>query len=241
MLVVGVAAVVAACGQAAASVEVGCVPAVLVEAVRCVQVASTGAVRSQETVSRMPGLSRESPIQSQTGPTSAGLAGLTPVYLAGLATGPTGVCLADRATGLAGAADGAETIGRDMVGVQPPWERAWPIRQQPTRITVTPITRPMATAIMDMVHMRPHTGTALLHMEPMPSRIALDASVRTIRQARRIFRTAASGFPAHNGLAKVVRHREWWSKALPLGRRSHYAALLARLRTLKSGKSGAFL
>src|SRR5882724_10092652 len=209
MLVVAVAAVVAACGQAAASVEVGCAPAVLVEGVRCVQVASTGAVRSQETVSRIPGLSRESPIQSQTGPTSAGLAGLTPVYLAGLGTGPTGVCLADRATGLAGAADGAETIGRDMVGVQPPWERAWPIRQQPTRITVTPIMRPMATAIMDMVqdmvHMRPHTGATALHMEPMPSRIVLGASVRMIRQARRIFRTAVSGFRAHSGCARVVR------------------------------------
>ena len=117
---------------------------------------------------------------------------------------PTGGCLADRATGLAGAADGAETIGRDMVGVQPQWERVWPIRQQPTRITVTPITRPMATAIMDTVHMRPHTGPTGLHMGPMPSRIALDASVRTIRQARRIFRTAASGFPAHNALARVV-------------------------------------
>jgi len=56
----------------------------------------------------MPGLSREFPIQSQTGPTSAGLAGLTLVYLA------------DRATGRAGAADGAEIIGQDMVGVQPP-------------------------------------------------------------------------------------------------------------------------
>jgi hypothetical protein len=108
MLVVAVVVAVVACGQAAASVEVGCAPAVLVEAVRCVQVASTGAVRSQETVSRMPGLSHESPIQSRTGPTLAGLAGLTPV------------CLADRATGLAGAADGAETIGRDMVGVRPP-------------------------------------------------------------------------------------------------------------------------
>jgi hypothetical protein len=195
MLVVA-GAVAAACGQAVASVEAGCVPAVLVEAVRCAQVASTGAARSQETVSRMPGHSHESPIQLQTGPTSAGLAGLTPV------------CLADRATGLAGAADGAETIGRDMVGVQPQWERAWPIRQQPTRITVTPITRPMAIAIMDMVqdmvHMRPHTEAPGLHMGPMPSRIALDVSVRTIRQARRIFRTAVSGFPAHNGLAKVV-------------------------------------
>src|SRR5258705_5617178 len=151
MLVVA-GAVAAACGQAVASVEAGCVPAVLVEAVRCAQVASTGAARSQETVSRMPGHSHESPIQLQTGPTSAGLAGLTPV------------CLADRATGLAGAADGAETIGRDMVGVQPPWERAWPIRQQPTRITVTPITRPMATAIMDMVHMGPHTGPPSLKL-----------------------------------------------------------------------------
>jgi hypothetical protein len=107
VVAVAVAAVAAACGQAAASVEVGCAPAVLVEAVRCVQVASTGAVRSQETVSRMPGPSHESPIQSRTGPTLAGLAGLTPV------------CLADRATGLAGAADGVETIGRDMVGVRP--------------------------------------------------------------------------------------------------------------------------
>jgi hypothetical protein len=46
MLVVAVVVAVVACGQAAASVEVGCAPAVLVEAVRCVQVASTGAVRS---------------------------------------------------------------------------------------------------------------------------------------------------------------------------------------------------
>jgi hypothetical protein len=116
-------AVVAACVQAAL-VEVGCVQAVLVGAVRCAPVALTG-VRSQGTVARMLDLSREFRIRSQTGLTSAGLGGLTWVYPAGLATGPTSVCLADPATGLAGAeaVDGVVTIGQDMVGVHPRSER----------------------------------------------------------------------------------------------------------------------
>jgi hypothetical protein len=74
--------------------------------VRCEQAALTGAVLSQETALRIPGLSRESRIQSQIDPTSAGLAGLM------------SDCLADQATDLAGVAVGAEIIGRDMVGVQ---------------------------------------------------------------------------------------------------------------------------
>ena len=74
--------------------------------VRCVQVALTGAVLSQETALRILGLSRESRIQSQIDPTSAGLAGLM------------SDCLADLATDLAGVAVGAEIIGRDMVGVR---------------------------------------------------------------------------------------------------------------------------
>jgi len=99
-----------------ALVEVGCVQAVWVGAAHCVQVALTG-VRLRETVLEMVGLSRAFRIRSQAGPTSAGLAGLTWVYPAGLATGPTSVCLADPATGLAGAADGPAIIGgQDMVG-----------------------------------------------------------------------------------------------------------------------------
>lgn len=104
----GVEAVAAALEQAAAWAG----------EVRCVQVASTGAVLSQETALRILGLSRESRIQSQIDPTSAGLAGLMSDCLVGLATGPTTVCLADLATDLAGVAVGAEIIGRDMVGVQ---------------------------------------------------------------------------------------------------------------------------
>jgi hypothetical protein len=104
--------VAAACEQAASAAEARCVRAALVAAVRCAQVALTGAVL---------GLSIESRIQSQIGPTSAGLAGLMPVCLAGLATGPTSDCLADLATDLAtdlaGVAVGAEIIGPDMVGV----------------------------------------------------------------------------------------------------------------------------
>src|SRR5262245_55297941 len=103
MLVGPAVAVVAACGQAALA-GVGCVQVALLGAVRCAQVALTGAVRSQVTVSRMLGLSRASRIQSQIGPTSAGLGGLMLVYLAGLATGPAG----------AGAAGGTEIIGQDM-------------------------------------------------------------------------------------------------------------------------------
>jgi hypothetical protein len=69
------------------------------------------------------------------------------------------------------------------------------------RITVTPTTRLLATAIMDMGHMGhmgPHTG---LHMRLRltPSQIALDASAPTILQARPIFRTAVSVFPARSG------------------------------------------
>ena len=104
------AAVAAACEQAASAAEVRCVRAALVAAARCAQVALTGAVL---------GLSIESRIQSQIGPTSAGL---MPVCLAGPATDPTSACLADLATDLAtdlaGVAVGAEIIGPDMVGVQ---------------------------------------------------------------------------------------------------------------------------
>ena len=109
------------------------------------------------------------------------------------------VCLADLGTGLAGAAAGAEIIGRDMVGVgvRRQSELAWRIQQ--LRITVIPITHPMGTAIMDMNRMRPHTVMLRLHMETLTlSPIAPDASVPTIRQARPIFRTAVSGFPAHS-------------------------------------------
>jgi hypothetical protein len=110
---VGVEVEAVACEQADSAGEVRCVQVVaLVAAVRCVQVALTGAPL---------GLSTGSRIQSQIGPTSDGLAGLMSVCLAGLATGPTSDCLADLATGLAtdlaGAAVGAEIIGRDMAGV----------------------------------------------------------------------------------------------------------------------------
>ena len=66
------------------------------------------------------------------------------------------------------------------------------------RITVTPITHLLATAILDMGHMRPHMG---LHMRLRltPAQIALDASVPTILQARPIFRTAVSGSPVPSG------------------------------------------
>src|SRR5262245_16126163 len=76
------------------------------------------------------------------------------------------------------------------------------------RITAaTRITHLVATAIMDMGHMRlhtvrPHTAPTRPHMGLTPSRIAPDASVRTIRQARRIFRTAVSGFRAHSAAGK---------------------------------------
>jgi hypothetical protein len=65
------------------------------------------------------------------------------------------------------------------------------------RITVTPIMHLLATAILDMGHMRPRTG---LHMKlrRTPSQIALDASAPTILQARPIFRTAVSAFPARS-------------------------------------------
>jgi len=186
--------VAAACVQVAL-VEVGCGQAVWVVAVRCAQVALTGG-RSWETVWGTLGLSREFRIRSQTDPTLAGLAGQTWVYRAGPATGPAG----------AGAADGAAITGVG-VGVQRPWERVWRI-QQPTQITVTPMPHPMAIAITDMVRTdmvrtRPHTVILRPHMGPTPSRIVLGASARTIRQARRIFRTAANGFRAHSGRAKV--------------------------------------
>ena len=214
-------AVVAACVQVAL-VEVGCVQAAWAE------VALTG-VRSLGTASGMPGPLLEFQIRSQIGPTSADLAGLTWVYPAGLATGPTSVCLADPVTGLAGpgaAADGAATIGQDTVGAQPPWERVWRI-QQPAQIIAIPIMHPMAIAILDMARTdmvrpdmvrmdmaRPDMARIRLPMKrlralmvPTRSRIAPDASVRTIRQVRPIFRTAVSGFRAHNGHAKVVRER----------------------------------
>jgi len=97
-----------------ASVEaVGCVPVDLVEAARCAEPASTGAVRLRATAWRTLGLWRESRIQSRAGQTLVALAGLT------------SVCLADPATGLAGTEAGpeeagAEIIGRDMVGVLRP-------------------------------------------------------------------------------------------------------------------------
>jgi hypothetical protein len=97
-----VEAVAVACEQAAPAGEVRCEQAALVAAMRCGQVASTGVVQSQETALRILGLSRESRIQLQIGPTSAGL---------------MPVCLADLATDLAGVAAGAEIIGADMVGV----------------------------------------------------------------------------------------------------------------------------
>jgi hypothetical protein len=74
------------------------------------------------------------------------------------------------------------------------------MRQPPMRTTVTPITLPMATAIMAILQAMvcPDMEPTLPHMAATPSRIALDAFVRTIRQARRIFRTVVSGFRAHS-------------------------------------------
>jgi len=79
---------------------------------------------------------------------------------------------------------------------------------QRVRITAaTPITHLVATAIMDTVqimdtvHMRPRTVPTQVRTQTgaTPSRIAPDASDRTIRQARRICRTAVSGFLVHSG------------------------------------------
>src|SRR5262245_27958296 len=114
-------AAVAAREQAASVEAVECVPAELVEAARCAELASTGAVRLRVTAWRTPGLSRASRIQSRAGLTSAALADPTSAGLAG----PTSVCLARLATDLAGAEEagaeaGVEIIGRDMVGVQRP-------------------------------------------------------------------------------------------------------------------------
>jgi hypothetical protein len=156
--------------------------------------------------------SHESPIQLQTGPTWGGLAGLMRVSPVGLATGLIWVCLAHQVTGQAGAADGAEIIGQDMVGVQPLQAPAWRT-QRLTLITAIPTMHRMATAIMDTVqimdtvHMRPHTVLTRAHTPTgtTPSRIALDASARTIRQARRISHTAVSGSHVHSGRAIVLR------------------------------------
>ena len=109
----GVEAVAAARERAASAGEVRCVQAASVVAVRCAQVASTGAVQLQETALGTTGHWHESRI----GPTSAVLAGLMSVCLAGLATGPTSDCRVGLATDLAGVTVGVEIIGRDMVGV----------------------------------------------------------------------------------------------------------------------------
>src|SRR5262249_32298853 len=116
LVVVVVEEVAAACERAAALVgAVQCVP----EGARCAEQTLTEAVRWGATAWRTPGPSSESRTQSQTGPTSAGLARPTWVGLAD----PTSVSLADPATGPAGTEAGpeeagAEIIGRDMVGVQ---------------------------------------------------------------------------------------------------------------------------
>jgi hypothetical protein len=96
------------------------------------------------------------------------------------------------------------------------------------RITVIPITRRMATAIMDLRHISPHTAPLLPHMGTrlMLSLIVPGASAPTTRRARPISRTVASEFPAHSGRGEDAVARRW-SACCGVG---HYAAPVARQR-----------